>query len=103
MTKVYAYRMGRVTETGKAIYGICFAHELINESDAQHTVSDNVDALRRGDGTWADVLVDNAEYVILNNQGEIDIDREAMRIAAAARPAQSDDGEDEIYPYTLNN
>ncbi len=90
MSKVYARKTAQVTATGKAVYSVAFADEM---DITTHEVA-FIEDLACGDDTWANVLQDNADIVIVNEQGQIDIDRVvfAQRLAAAAK-ARDEAGE----------
>jgi hypothetical protein len=82
--RVYAQATNKTTSTGKAIYYV--QNEMdgpVDDSDRNYELADLSD-LKAGDDTVWMVLDDDKDFVILNDEGLIDIDREALRAAFPA-------------------
>lgn len=84
MSKVYAYKTSKITPTGKPVFEVTLPHEYDGELNYEVAF---IEDLAAGDDTWGDVLQAHADLVIVNDQGQIDIDRDAyaQRLAAAAK------------------
>lgn len=89
MFNVYAYKTTKTTSAGNPVYAVMFAHDY--EYCERHLykpnrkIADRVDAMAYGDDSFYNVLDEDCEYIILNADGEIDIDTEAQKIDGAAQ------------------
>lgn len=104
MTDVIACKTSKTTATGCTVYAVVIPEGWEEREQAQHVVSVNVERLALGDDTWHHVLREYEDHIILNEQGEIDVDLESARIAAKqfaeqskARAQVQDDDEGDVY------
>lgn len=104
MFNVYAYKTKAITSTGKAVFEVEFAdnYELCERHlfKPNRKISANVDKLAAGDDSFRNVLDENSRYIVLNEDGEIDIDVEArQKDFAAAAPATEEWDDSDAYEY----
>lgn len=103
MFNVYAYKTKEITSTGKAVFAVLFAddYELCERHlfKPNRKISANVDKLAAGDDSFRNVLEEDSRYIVLNENGEIDIDVEARQKDFVAAPAWDEWDDGEVYEY----
>lgn len=103
MFNVYAYKTKEITSTGKAVFEVVFAddYELCERHlfKPNRKISANVDKLAAGDDSFRNVLGENSRYIVINEDGEIDIDVEARQKDFVAPAAWDKWDDDEVYEY----
>lgn len=95
MAKVIAYKTNKTTATGKTIYAVDVPECHEDRELANFEVSDAVGKLACGDDGWANVLCDMPQYIILNEQGQIDIDVDSIPAFDSRESEEWDENDDD--------
>jgi hypothetical protein len=99
MIYVAAFKTAKVTGSGCAVYSVDFDDYSREPARGYYPVAE-LKEFCAGDDGWANVLDENHDIVILNADGQIDIDREIyQQRTAAVIAARKEDDEDDVYKY----
>jgi len=101
MIYIAAWKSNKVTSSGHTVYGVDLEDCGWDQTDTRKFPVANLDDLTAGDDTFGNVLDENPDFIILNADGKIDIDREALKQywaeVRASRQHLDDDEDTYIY------